>query len=98
MVEKIIWNKRASNKLTKIIDFLNEVASEKVVRQFVENVDEKISLIKKFPEIGRPSSKNKTIRFFRIDKHKLLYYRKKGNTIIIINIFDTRQNPNKNPY
>lgn len=98
MVEKIIWNKRATNKLTKIIDFLYEVASEKVVRQFVENVDEKISLIKKFPEIGRPSSKNKTIRFYRIDKHKLLYYRKKGNAIIIINIFDTRQNPNKNLY
>ena len=51
------------------------------------------------PGIGSPSHKKKNVRKILITKHNRLYYRvKDNNSITLLTLFDTRQNPKKNRY
>jgi hypothetical protein len=34
----------------------------------------------------------------KIDKHRILFYRHKGSTLSVLDLFDTRQHPNKRPF
>lgn len=33
-----------------------------------------------------------------ITRHNKMYYKIKGKTVVILNMYDTRMNPKKNPY
>jgi hypothetical protein len=47
--------------------------------------------------MGIPSEKY-CIRSILLTKHNRLFYRIKDETIELLNIFDTRQNPEKQPF
>ncbi len=38
MAEEVVWNKRATAKLGETVDYLLEVASEKIAQAFYERV------------------------------------------------------------
>jgi len=71
--------------------------SEKTSQKFISNVKKCLIRISKYPESGQKSTKRKDTRFVRIDKNRVLYYKIKDD-IIIVFIFDTRRNPDNNPY
>jgi plasmid stabilization system protein ParE len=98
MVRQIVWNKRAVQKFEEIIKYLEENASQKSTIKFVKEVNELIDKINKYPEIGRRTKTKKTVRQYKLDKHRNLYYKKSGKKLIIVYIFDTRQSPSSNPY
>ena len=50
------------------------------------------------PKIGRPAVKIKDVRSISITRHNRLYYKVEKNTIKVITLFDTRQNPSKNKF
>jgi plasmid stabilization system protein ParE len=97
MARRIVWNKRALEKFDEIVDYLGENFSEKAASNFVRKVFDRLDILSRYPEIGRKSKKNKNIQFHKIDKNRDLYYRVDGEKLIIVYIFDTRQNPEKNP-
>jgi plasmid stabilization system protein ParE len=98
MVKTVRWNKTASLSLSHLAEYLEEEVSYDFAIRFVNLVYAKIDKIKKYPEIGRLAPKAKTIRFINIDKKRRMYYRKQGSILYIVWFFDTRQNPDKNPY
>lgn len=98
MVKKVEWNKKAISKFDEITDYLVENASEKTVERFVSTVFAKIDIVKLHPEIGRPTKRYKTVRMYKIDKYRNMYYRVSGSVLIITYFFDVRQNPASNPY
>lgn len=98
MARKVIWTKRAERNFDEIVDYLEEHASEKVAVKFIKNIDDLIEKLFKHPDIGRKVTKTKTIRHYRIDKHKRMYYRKHGKKLTIVFIFDDRRNPDDTPY
>ena len=98
MAREVVWNKVAVKKLTEIVEYLETEVSEQAAIKFVKNVAALIEKINKYPEIGRQSKTKRTIRQFRIDKNKRLYYRIHGNKLVIVFIFDDRQKPSTNPY
>lgn len=98
MAKRIVWNKRALEKFDEIVDYFEKNFSQKVAFGFVKKVFDRLDILSKYPEIGRKSKKKKNIRFHRIDKHIDLYYRIDGKNLIVVYIFDTRQNPDKNLY
>jgi hypothetical protein len=51
----------------------------------------------KDPTRGRTAPTSKTLQFLNIDKHRQLFYRMRGTTLVIVDIFDTRQHPSKRP-
>ena len=95
MALKIVWSKRASFKFDQIISYLIDEWGEKSAKQFIGRVFDFLEIFSEFPEIGSVENKEKNIRGFTIVKQVNIYYRIKGDTIILILFFDNRQNPKK---
>lgn len=98
MVTQIIWNKRAKKVFSEIIDYLEEEFSDKTAANFVKKVFTKLEILRKYPEMGRKSKKRKTVRQIKVDKYRKMFYRLHGRKLYVCYFFDTRQDPDKNPY
>ena len=95
MAQEIIWTKRADQKFDKIIEYLMKEWDDKVTEGFVKRVFDFIDILKEFPEIGSIENKERKIRGFSLIKQINIFYKIKGDQIIILNFFDNRQNPKK---
>lgn len=80
------------------MSYLHENWGESVASDFIKLVDSKILLLASQPNIGIRSQKLKDARSILITKLNRLTYRVKDNTLIILNLSDTRRHPNKNKY
>jgi plasmid stabilization system protein ParE len=98
MAYKIIVKKRFTNKVQKVLAYLEKEWSYKVASDFLVKIDRRIDLLTKQPYAGAPSVKIKDVRGLLVTRHNKLYYKITGNTVIILNMYDTRINPKKNPY
>ena len=98
MAYQVIIKKRFTNKVQKVLAWLNKEWSAKVASEFLEKIDYRIGLLAKQPYVGAPSAKVKDIRGLLITRHNKMYYKVKGDKVIILNMYDTRINPKKNPY
>jgi plasmid stabilization system protein ParE len=92
MALKIIWSKRALNRLNLIMDYLKSEWSPKINREFLETVDNKIETLSLFPFAGKLVDENKNLREYLLTEHSYIVYRVTENSLHIINIKDTRQN------
>jgi plasmid stabilization system protein ParE len=95
---KVIWSAKAEEAIEEIKFYLIDNWSDKVANNFIKEVDEKIQLLKMFPEIGRVSEPDATVRKVLITKHLMLYYRIKKNKLEILGFFDQHQHPDKANY
>lgn len=50
------------------------------------------------PHIGVASRINPSVRKLLITKHNALYYSVVGNEVTLLDFFDTRQDPSKDPF
>jgi len=66
--------------------------------EFLSKLDTRIDTLKEQPFIGKPSGRKPEVRTVLITKHNRLYYKVSNNTIVILNMYDTRRNPQKNPF
>ena len=98
MARKVIYKKRFNNKLIKLLEYLDKKWNYKVAEDFLKTFDKRIDTLKKQPFVGKPSVKKPGIRAILITKHNRLYYKFSNDTIIVLNMYDTRSNPKKNPY
>lgn len=98
MAQRIIILKRADQKVKQVYAYLLENWNQKVADEFYEKFEKIIHIISLQPGIGRASGKRPEIRRKLVTKHNCLYYRIKDDSVIIINLLDTRRNPTKNPY
>ena len=98
MVKKVKWNKLATSSLSQIAEYLESEISYDSATRFVNLAYDKIDILKKYPDMGRPAPKTKTIRFIKVDKNRRMYFRRNGTTLHIVWFFDTRQDPSKNIY
>ena len=98
MAYTIIVKKRFTNRVQKVLEYLEKEWSHKVAEEFLVKIDRRIDLLSRQPNIGLLSTKVKGIRGLLITRHNRLYYKIKGKKVIILNMYDTRINPGKNPY
>ena len=98
MAYQVIIKKRFINKVRNVLSWLNKEWSAKVAGEFIEIIDYRIDLLCKQPYSGAPSLKVKDVRGLLITPHNKMYYKVKGSKVIILNMYDTRINPKKNPY
>lgn len=98
MAFTIIYKKRFVNKLVKVLDYLEKEWGGKVANAFVSTLDERISMLDKYPEIGKASAKDPSIRSILVSKHNKLYYKIDEGCIFILNMYDMRMSPRKNSY
>ena len=98
MAYQIIYKKRFSNKLVKLLEYLEKHWGSKVAMDFLNKLDKRTNTLRMQPFIGKPSEINPAIRTILVSKQNRLYYKCSNNTVIILNMYDTRINPKKNPY
>jgi Txe/YoeB family toxin of Txe-Axe toxin-antitoxin module len=92
MAYEIIFKKRFTNKLLKVLIYLEKEWSHKVATNF------RISQLSRQPFTGIASEKIEVIRSVFITRHNRVYYKVKGEKVIILNMYDTRMNPKKKKY
>lgn len=90
---KISWSHKAENQFDKIITYLEKEFGNITTSEFVRKVFDVLSVISIFPEIGSIENRKYRIRGLIINKHVTLFYQVRKNRIIILNLFDNRQNP-----
>ncbi len=98
MALKIVLKKRFLYKVTKTLSYLEQEWSHDVATVFLQKLDRRIEQLTKQPYIGSPSSKIKDVRGILITRHNRMYYKVKDKQVVILNMYDTRMKPSKNPY
>ena len=95
MRREVIITKTAQKKLDNLFYYLITSWNVEIKSDFVKKLDKCIDTIKLHPEIFPESSIKKGLYRLVITKHTTLFYRYTSKKIIIVTVFDTRQNPNK---
>jgi plasmid stabilization system protein ParE len=98
MVKLIRWSDEANEIFENISSYLQEHHSLKTATKFADAVYAKIDVLILYPDIGRPSSKNSAVRIVLIDKQIIMFYKFDGNELLIVDFFNTRQDPQKRKY
>ena len=97
MVKTVKMNQAATRAISEIAEYLEAEYSYQTAINFVDNFYRTVEKIKEHPTRGRTSPTSPTLQFLNIDKHRQLFYRVRGTTLVIVDIFDTRQHPSKRP-
>ena len=95
MHKKLIWSPLAEKDFSIILEYLQENWGEVVIDYFIEITDKLISQIIQNPSQYPIIHKKKKIRKCVITKHNTLFYRVGKESIDILRIYDTRQDPEK---
>ena len=98
MVKKIKWNNAAGNTFEETTNYLQDNFSLHAAEIFANRVYDRIDMLVNGLTVGRKSTKAKTVMILKLDKHRQMFYRMHGTTLIIIDFWDTRQDPRKRPY
>ena len=98
MAYEIIYKKRFVNKLIKLLNYLEIHWDKEIAVEFLNKLDKRIETLKTQPFIGKQSASKPEIRTILITKHNRLYYKITQKAIIIVNMYDTRKDPEKNIY
>ena len=98
MAYEIEWTDNAGQDLEKIIKYLNKEWSQESAQKFVDKLNSILELLTNSPYIGMKSNKREEVRQILITRHNKLFYQLIGNKILLLDFFDTRQDPEKNIY
>lgn len=94
MIRDIIISKTAKRKIEKLFEYLVKNWNLKVKSDFAKKLNRSIKIIQLNPEVFPASNIKKGLHKCVITKQTTLFYRFNSKKIIIVTIFDTRQNPN----
>jgi plasmid stabilization system protein ParE len=98
MAYQIILKKRFTNKLVKLLSYLEKEWSHKLASNFLQKIDLRIQQLSVQPLTGISSERIEGVRSVFITRHNRLYYKVKGKKVIVLNMYDTRMNPKKKKY
>lgn len=98
MARSIKYTQTAIGQIREAAQYLAEnysaQARENLISK-IESIEEKLIA---FPESGRPSKLNLPVRYVLVGKNRRLYYKYSGKMVTVLALFDTRQNPEKEPF
>jgi plasmid stabilization system protein ParE len=96
MAYQIIISDEVFDSLNSIVLYLETKWSKKIAKNFLLIFYEKVDALAIRPNIGKRTIKNPAIRKILITKHNMLYYEVTDNSIELLSIFYTVQDPAKN--
>ena len=95
MIKEIILTPIAEKNYEDIIAFIIKKWGLKTTNNFILRFEKVCDLLAGNPEIYPFINKTKKIQKCVLTKHNVIYFREYEDTIKILTIFDTRQNPDK---
>lgn len=97
MALQIIWTENALEDYKRVIDLIDEWSAE-IAESFTETAQSRLETLSHYPFLGIASKSKVAVRSISLSKHNRLYYRITSSAIVVLDIFDTRQSPEKNKY
>jgi plasmid stabilization system protein ParE len=97
MDKTITWKPKAIQQYHDLVQFLKDEFSEATAEKFVEKVTAKMAQLERYPESGL-ATRLKTVRRAKVGKLNSFYYRISGTKVIILFVWNARQDPKNNPY
>jgi len=96
---KTTWTSEASDNLNEIVTYLDQEWSIEVSNSFLRKLKKRIELLSNFPESFPLIGKEGVRASVLIEQITIFYsFDRENNQIIVLSIFDTRQNPdNREP-
>jgi len=94
-VPEVIWTKLADEDLGGILQFLEEGWGDRVANRFLNHTLEIVQLLAHKPQLFPLIQSTLQIRKCVLTKHNTLYFKATTAHILILRIYDTRQDPAK---
>lgn len=95
MKREVVITPRAQVEIQTIFEYLEIKWNEKTKRKFANKINAIIIQIVDNPELFPVSTLNKKIRKGVLSKQCSLFYHFNSKHIVVVSVFDTRQNPSK---
>ena len=96
-ITEIVWANPAKVDLKDIFEYIAEFSEDAALRIITKILD-RVEILKGFPEIGpiEPLLSHKTDGYrYLVEGNYKIIYRITGVRVIIVTVFDARQNPQK---
>jgi plasmid stabilization system protein ParE len=93
MSRQIIWSPAAEKDAEQILDFISTKWNKRIAAKYLNKLDDHIRLISEDPKLFPIIEDNLGVRKCVVTKQNSLFYRISNESIEIIRLFDTRQNP-----
>lgn len=94
-IYKIIWSDEALNNLKSINNYLEKNWTEKELKQFVRLLNNRLNLIVSIPNLFPIFNQSTKVRRCVLSKQTTIYYQIADMEILLITLFDNRQNPKR---
>ncbi len=91
----IRWTDESIRNLEVILEYLETNWTEKEVNSFKSKLGQLLETIRKFPTIFPASQAVPRLRKAVLSAQTTVFYEIKGESINLISLFDTRQDPSK---
>ena len=92
---KIRWTEEATSNLESIVDYLESGWTPKELKKFFQKLEKQLLILSFFPEAYPISLKKKSIHWCVFTKNLTIYYTTDEDSLILLSLFDTRQDPSK---
>jgi plasmid stabilization system protein ParE len=93
MALEVTFSKRADHDFENLLNYIQLEFGDTTAIRFKYLIIEFAHLLQSFPEIGILELADKNIRCSVIHRRLKIYYRIKDKKIVILRLYDTRQNP-----
>ncbi len=94
MAKQIIWSQQAQEDRKRILEYwIRRNKSSTYSKKLDKGFREALNLISKYPRIGKQTDDKKTR--IKILKDYLLIYEETKDSVILLTIWDSRQDPDK---
>lgn len=94
-MRKIKLSKRASKKLDKLFEYLDQEWSREVKEEFIKKLEKAFNQIKSYPESCIKTDSVKGLHMLVVTKQTSVFYRFDSKNIYVVTIFDNRMDPEK---
>jgi plasmid stabilization system protein ParE len=98
MAYQIVVTEYFEETTANTIRWLEAEWSSQSADKFEKKLKAAIERISKSPTTGKLSSHFKNIRSVLVTKHNRIYYKMEGEIIILLELFETKQSPQRNKY
>lgn len=95
---EVRFTQEAEKDLQDIVTYLEEVWNEKVVDEFISDIDEQIERIAEMPYLFPKTQKRENVRKCLINKRVALFYKITENIIFLLSFRSTSRNPESSLY
>jgi plasmid stabilization system protein ParE len=95
---EVRFTEEAEKDLQDIVTYLEEVWNEKVVDEFISEIDEQIARIAEMPYLFPKTERRENVRKCLINKRVALFYKVTENIIFLLSFRSTRRNPESSLY